>query len=144
MTTPTLDLTSLRNALASLDDALGVVGDESWFAAQSPKVRNTLMAGVVQNFEFVYEIGVKMLKRRLEFDSATPGEIDRLDFRDLLRLGGERGLIDDVSAWFEYRRMRNITAHTYDEARARPVLAGVQAFVADARDLLQRLEPRHG
>jgi hypothetical protein len=41
---PGLDLTSLRNALASLDPALGVVGDEGWFPFRSTAVRNTLIS----------------------------------------------------------------------------------------------------
>ena len=128
MTAPTLDLGALRAAVASFEDSLDVVGDEAWFGGQSPKVRNTLMAGVIQNFEFVYEIGVKMIKRRLEFDSANPGEIDGLNFRDILRVAGETGLVDDVAAWFEYRGMRNITAHTYDHARQ--VYLGAPKFPA--------------
>ena len=79
------------------------------------------MAGVIQNFDFVYEIGVKMIKRRMELDAASPDEIDGLNFRDLMRVAGERGLVEDVSAWFEYRTMRNLTSHTYDQKVARQV-----------------------
>ena len=114
MTAPPRDLSSLRAVLASFEDSLDVVGDAAWFGAQSPRVRNTLMAGVIQNFEFVYAIGFKMIKRRLDLDSASPGDIDGLNFRDILRIAGEAGLVDDAPAWFEYRTMRNITAHTYD------------------------------
>jgi len=144
MTSPILDLTALRAALASFEDSLDVVGDAAWFGAQSPPVRNTLMAGVIQNFEFVYELGFKMIRRRLEFDAASPGEIDGLNFRDILRIAGEAGLVDDVPAWFEYRAMRNITAHTYDQAKARQIYLGALKFRADARQLLARLEARNG
>lgn len=61
-----LDLTALRNAVSSLEDSLGVVSDSAWFNQQSKQVKNTLVAGVIQNFEFVYEIGIKMLKRQIE------------------------------------------------------------------------------
>ena len=141
---PTLDLGALRAALASFEDSLDVVGDAAWFEAQSPRVRNTLMAGVIQNFEFVYEIGFKMIKRRLEFDAASPGDIDGLSFRDILRVAGETGLVDDVAAWFEYRAMRNITAHTYDHEKARRIYLGALKFRGDARQLLARLEARDG
>lgn len=144
MTTPTLDLGALSAAVASFEDSLDVVGDQAWFGAQSPRVQNTLMAGVIQNFEFVYEIGFKMIKRRIELDSASPNDIDEMNFRDILRVAGERGLVDDVSAWFEYRRMRNITAHTYDHEKARQIYLGALKFRADARQLLTRLEARNG
>jgi len=144
MTEPTLDLSALRAAIASFEDSLDVVEDAGWFGAQSPRVQNTLMAGVIQNFEFVYEIGFKMIRRRLERDAASPGDIDGLNFRDVLRVAGETGLVDDVPAWFEYRAMRNITAHTYDQAKARQIYLGALKFRADAKQLLARLEGRDG
>ena len=144
MTPPTLDLTALRAAIASFGDSLDVVGDAAWFAAQAPRVQNTLIAGVIQNFEFVYEIGVKMIKRRLELDAATPADIDGLNVRHLLRLAGEAGLVDDVAAWFDYRTMRDITAHTYDQAKARQIYLGSLKLRGDAAALLARLEARNG
>lgn len=139
-----LDLTALHSAITSLDDGLAVVSDTAWFQQQSDKVRNTLVAGVIQNFEFVYEIGVKMLRRQLEAESDSPADIDQASFRDLLRMAAEKGLIDDVEAWFGFRQMRNITAHTYDHAKARQVYEGTSAFLTHARALLARLDARGG
>lgn len=139
-----LDLTALRNAIASLADALDVVGDVDWFDIQSAKIKNTLIAGAIQNFEFVYELSIKMLKRQMEIDSSSPGEIDRVNFRDMLRMGGEKGLIEDVEAWFRYRQMRNVTAHTYDHDKAVETYQGIVGFLSDARGLLACLEARRG
>jgi nucleotidyltransferase substrate binding protein (TIGR01987 family) len=137
-----LDLSPLRQALTSLEDSLRVVADEAWLQNQSAAVRNTLFAGVIQNFEFVYELGTKMLRRQIEAETDTPGETDQLGFRDLLRVGAEKGLIGDVEAWFRYRQMRGTTSHTYDLAKAQQVYEGVRPFVADARALLSALERR--
>jgi nucleotidyltransferase substrate binding protein (TIGR01987 family) len=142
--TEKLDRSALRSAVASLDAALAVVGDREWFVHQSESVRRTLIAGVIQNFEFVYEISVKMIRRQLETDSASPTEIDRMDYRTLLRTAAEAGLIADVEAWFVYRQMRNITAHTYDQAKAEQVYQATLAFVEDARALLAELDRRNG
>ena len=87
----TLNLTPLRRALTSLEDSLRVTEDVAWLQAQSDAVRNTLFAGVIQNFEFVYELATKMLKRQIEAEAATPGETDQLGFRDLLRGRGGKG-----------------------------------------------------
>jgi nucleotidyltransferase substrate binding protein (TIGR01987 family) len=141
--TPKLDLSALREAVASLTDGLDVVSEPAWFHAQSEKVRNTLMAGVIKNFEFVYEISFKMLKRQIELESASPTEVDESNFREVLRVAGEKGLIADVEAWFKDRKMRNITAHTYDHDKARQVYADTLTFIADARALLQALEARN-
>ncbi|MBO9879470.1 nucleotidyltransferase substrate binding protein [Xanthomonas sp. D99] len=138
-----LDLTALRNAVSSLEDSLVVVSDSAWFNQQSKQVKNTLVAGVIQNFEFVYEIGIKMLKRQIEAESASPEEVDETNFREVLRVAAEKGLIADVEAWFKYRQMRNITAHTYDHEKAKKVYQGTLDFIVDARDLLQKLEARN-
>jgi nucleotidyltransferase substrate binding protein (TIGR01987 family) len=106
-------------------------------------VRNTLIAGAIQNFEFVYELGIKMIRRQLEMEAASPNEVDEGSFRDLMRRAGEKGLIADVAAWFNYRHMRNVTAHAYDHAKAKQVYEGSLAFVKDARALLRALESRH-
>ena len=138
-----LDLSALRNAVASLEDGLEVVSDSDWFNAQSSKVQNTLIAGVIQNFEFVYEIGIKMIKRQIEEESASPTEVDETNFREVLRVAAEKGLIADVEAWLKYRKMRNITAHTYDHEKAQQVYQDTLIFIGDARALLRKLEARN-
>jgi nucleotidyltransferase substrate binding protein (TIGR01987 family) len=139
-----LDLSALRGAVASLESGLRVTGDSAWFDAQSQAVRDTLIAGVVQNFEFVYELSVKMLRRQLEREVDSPDEIDRANFRDMLRTAGEKGLIEDVEAWFRHRSMRNISAHTYDHEKARAVYQGARALLDDARAVVAALEARDG
>ena len=69
---------------------------------------------MVQNFEFVYELGFKMIKRQIEAEAANPAEVDEYGFRDMLRVAAEKGLIADLEAWFAYRKMRGTTLHTYD------------------------------
>lgn len=138
-----LQLQPLQNAISSLTDALATVADSAWFEQQQPRVQNTLIAGVIQNFEFVYEISTKMIKRQLELEAISPEEVDQSSFRDILRTAAEKGLIDDVEAWFRYRLMRNITSHTYNHEKARQVYEGTLVFIKDARALLQQLEARN-
>jgi nucleotidyltransferase substrate binding protein (TIGR01987 family) len=138
-----LDLSALRDAVGSLEDGLEVVSNSEWFNAQSSKVQNTLIAGVIQNFEFVYEISIKMIKRQIEAESASPDEVDETNFREVLRVAAEKGLIADVEAWFKYRKMRNITAHTYDHEKAQQVYQDTLIFIGDARALLHKLEARN-
>lgn len=141
--TTRLDLSALRSAVSSLEAALGVVSDAPWFESQAPPVRHTLIAGVIQNFEFGYEVCIKMIRRQLEIDAATPAEVDETNYRELLRRAGEKGLIADVEAWFEYRRLRNITAHTYNRNKAEEVFAGSRGFFGAAKSLLTALESRN-
>lgn len=140
---PQLNFDSLHSALLSLENGLDVVCDAEWFSRQSDKVQNTLVAGVIQNFEIVYELSFKMLRRQIEAESASPDEVDTFNFRDVLRVGAEKGLIADVEAWLRYRQMRNITAHTYDHGKAKQVYQGTLLFLDDARALLAALEARN-
>jgi nucleotidyltransferase substrate binding protein (TIGR01987 family) len=144
MRQPVLDLGALRKAVAALDGGLALVGNTGWFDQQSPIVQDMLIAGVIQHFEFVYELSVKMIRRQMELDSDSPDEVDQTNFRDMLRIAGEKGLIDDVEAWFFHRKTRNISAHTYDRAIAHQVYENSLVFVNDARLLLIRLEARNG
>ena len=141
--TERLDLGSLRSAITSLEESIAVVGDTAWFAAQTRAVQNTLLAGVIQNFEFVYELSVKTIKRQIEAEAATPGEVDDYGFRDLLRVAAEKGLIADVEPWFVYRQMRGISSHICDQVKARQMHGDTLAFVGDARALLAVLQARN-
>ena len=100
-------------------------------------------SGVLQNFEFDYELTMKVLRRELERESDTSGAIDAASFRDVLRIGAEKGLVEDVEAWFGYRQMRNLSPHTYDQDTAWRVYHDLRPFLGDARALLVRLEARN-
>lgn len=129
-----LDLSNLRKAIDSLERAVR----RSLPAPEDEELRDA----VIQRFEYTYELSWKMLKRRL-VDAPTPAEIDTLGFKDLIRQGAERGLIAKPQAWFEYRRQRNITSHTYDEEKATQVHQAAVAFLEDAESLFQDLERRN-
>ena len=89
--------------------------------------------GLIQRFEFTYEISHKTLKRYLEYASANPAEIDLMTFQDLIRTANEQGLLlGDWSDWRQYRDMRSRTSHTYDEAVALAVVQGIEKFLAEA------------
>lgn len=131
-----LDLSALEKAIASLRRAVV----RSAQAPEDTEIRDA----VIQRFEYTYELCWKMLKRRIELDSPNPAAVDAMSFKDLLRDGAERGLIEDVEKWMIYRDQRNITAHTYDEQKAASVHRTAIGFVDDAEDLFLRLKNRNG
>jgi len=136
----TIDLTSLEKAVEALERAIRVSKDPALLESGREDLRNTVQAGVIQNFEFTYELCWKMLKRQLEAMAASPAEIDALSFRALMRAGAERGIVGDPERWFDYRQQRNITSHTYDEDKAESVYRTAVKFAPDARELLARLK----
>lgn len=131
----TLDFSPLTNAVARLEEGLRRYEADT----SDTQIRD----GLIQRFEFTYDLAHKMLRRVLEAAAANPEEIDRMSFPTLIRTAGEQGLIgSDWSDWHRYREMRNITSQTYDEAKALQVAAAIPAFLEEARDVLARLENR--
>jgi nucleotidyltransferase substrate binding protein (TIGR01987 family) len=135
-----LDLTSLRSALAALEKSLGFLNSE---LADNADLREQFRAAAVQAFEFTHELAFKMLKRQLEQMTADPAAIDKMAYMDLVRSGAEAGLIADVARFRDYREKRNITSHTYDQAKAEQIVAVLNDFRDDIRLLLAELERRN-
>ncbi len=131
----TLDLSSLFNAIDRLDEGLArYLADPS-----DTQIRD----GLIQRFEFTYEISHKMLKRYLEMVSPTPEQFDGMPFQDVIRSGNEQGLLlSDWPRWRTFRDMRSKTSHTYDEAKALEVVAEIPAFLDEAQYLRDQLKAR--
>lgn len=131
-----LDLSPLLNAVNRLAEGL---------TRYEMDIADTLIRdGLIQRFEFSYEISHKMLKRYLEAVSPTPEQFDAMAFADLIRSGNEQGLLlSDWSQWRKYREMRSKTSHTYDEEVAIQVVQGIPAFLEEARYLLKQLQERN-
>lgn len=130
---PYVDLSSLRLALASLQRAL-----VRWDASQ--RQDEELRDACIQRFEYCFELSWKMLKRRLEIDLPDAHSVDAMSFRDLVRVGAERGLLPDVDVWMVFRDKRNITSHAYNAAKAAEVAAVIPSFATHALQLLSRLD----
>ena len=131
-----LNLAPLENAVSRLTEGL---------ARYEKDITDTqIRDGLIQRFEFSYEISHKMLKRHLEAVSPTPEQFDAMAFADLIRSANEQGLLlGDWSAWKIYREMRSKTSHTYDEEIAIEVVQGIPAFLIEARHLLKQLQERN-
>ncbi|MDX5406048.1 nucleotidyltransferase substrate binding protein [Rheinheimera fenheensis] len=130
-----LDISPLINAIARLSEGLQ--------RYQQDITDIQIRDGLVQRFEFTYEISHKMLKRYLEQSSASPDQFDVMPFADLIRTANEQGLLQgDWPAWRGYRDMRSKTSHTYDEDIALQVVAGIPAFLAEAQFLAAQLTER--
>lgn len=127
-----LDFSSLKKAIGTLAEAVK--------AAKTRPGDLLVRDATIQRFEYTYELCVKSLRRQLEAMSDSPGEVDALGYRDMIRLGSERGLIKNAAEWFRYREMRNITSHIYDPAKASAVFSVVPQFLRDAKALYAALD----
>jgi nucleotidyltransferase substrate binding protein (TIGR01987 family) len=129
-----IDLTSFEKALSQLKRAL--------VRANTAPEDEELRDACIQRFEYTCELAWKMLKRQLEIEIENTVEVDSFSKKQLFRVGGERGFIQDVDAWFEYLEKRNLTSHTYNEAKAQAVFAVLATFERDAVDLYNKLKAR--
>lgn len=131
----TLDISSFQKAIERLREGL---------ARYQRDISDTqIRDGLVQRFEFTYEIAHKTLKRYLELASPTPEQYDLMPFQDLIRSGNEQGLLlGDWSTWRTYRDMRGRTSHTYDEGVALQVVAGIPGFLDEAAYLYDQVRKR--
>lgn len=130
-----LDLSAFERAIAQLAEGLST--------AEAHPGNDLMRDGVIQRFEYTYELGHKMLRRHLSATEANPETVAALSFPNLIRLGSERGLLlHGWDRWTTYRAARGATSHTYDARKARQVFARIPDFLADARHLLERLRQR--
>lgn len=131
-------LSFLRKAIARLDAGLARYRQD----IHDEQIRDCL----IQRFEFTYEISQKTLKRFLKASSASPQEIDRMRFQDLIRTANEQDLLlGSWPDWRTYRDMRARTSNTYSEEVALDVVAGIPRFLEEASHLAKRLaEARSG
>lgn len=78
--------------------------------------------GVIQRFEFTFELAWKVLKDKMEHDGLT---IDQISPRAVVRLAYQAKYIDDAEVWLRMIGDRNLMSHTYDSAKFEAVLHAV-------------------
>jgi nucleotidyltransferase substrate binding protein (TIGR01987 family) len=105
-----LNLTASEKALASLRESVEVYQDTSFIERLTPKQFHTIRAGIIQNFEFTYELSWKFIKRWLETNLGNT-EVDGVSRKRLFLLAAESLLIDDVTLWMQYHKYRQGSCH---------------------------------
>jgi nucleotidyltransferase substrate binding protein (TIGR01987 family) len=132
---PTLDITPLANAIDRLREGLA--------RHQSEPDDGQLRDGLIQRFEYTYELCHRMLRRFVRQGAASPEEVDRLAFQDLIRTANQQGLLlGDWPTWHRYRDLRARTSHTYRAEIAQQVAAAIPPFLAEAEYLRDELRKR--
>jgi len=137
-----LDLSSLRKAVLSLERALSFASERLAISNISVEEKEVIQAGVIQNFEFTYELCWKFMKRWLELN-LVPGLLDGASRKELFRNALEQKLISDFSSWVRYHELRNLTSHTYNTEVADEIYSITDDFLEHATYLLKALEARN-
>ncbi len=127
-----LDVTPLSNSIARLEEGVALYRQD--------KQHTIIRDGLIQRFEFTYEISHKTLRRALQALSASPADYDSMNFPDLIRSGSKAGLLYlGWPSWKQFRDMRSITSHTYDERQAMKVVEGIPGFLLEVIFLRDQL-----
>ena len=128
----TLDISPFAKAVDRLAEGLA--------RYQKDTSDDQIRDGLIQRFEFTYELSHKMLKRFLEEISPSPETVDQAAFSDLIRMGNEQSLLkSEWKVWRYFRDIRNITSHTYDLTKALEVVEGIPSFLEEVRHLREEL-----
>lgn len=137
-----LELDSLKKAIGSFEKAIHAVKTAPHIKGNDEDILDTVKAGVIQNFEFTYELCWKFMKRWLEINYG-PSFAEGVHRRELFRMAAENNLIDDVQVWMDYHQSRNLISHTYDDGVAEDVLKAATMFLPEAKRLLEAIEKRN-
>lgn len=92
-------------------------------------------AGVIQYFEFTYELAWKTLKRILKErgkDLNSP--------KMVIREAALEKFLDSPELWFEFTEDRNRTVHTYNKDVANDIFKDLYLFDVEVAELIKRLQ----
>ena len=93
--------------------------------------------GVIQRFEYTFELAWNLLKDRLEHDGIV---LPTVTPRQVIRQAFQAKLIKDGDTWIAMLTDRNLMSHTYDFAKFDAVIDRIQhRYLAILGELYERL-----
>lgn len=106
---------NFRSAVVRLSEALA----EYEQRPASTVVRD----GVIQRFEFTFELAWKSLRAYMEDQGAS---VDAMFSKQVFKAAYAAELIDDPQVWLDMLNSRNITSHVYDDTQAAQVVEAIR------------------
>lgn len=96
----------------------------------------------LKSFELSLETAGKLMRKALKHFGASPREVDRWVFNEVLRQCGKHGILDlpAVERWLSYRANRNNTAHDYGVGFANQTLTLLPEYLKDVRAVAAPLQ----
>lgn len=108
---------------------------------QDPQLNENILLrdGVIQRFEYTFELAWKMIQRVLYFLEELDQE-KLMSKKDIFRLAAQKGLLSSAEQWFIFLNARNETVHLYNPESAAQVFEIAQKFPPFAEELLDKLK----
>lgn len=131
----TFSISALENVHKRLGDVLKIFVENE----NDDIVRDS----VIQRFEFTYFIALKTLRKYFEGMAFVMEDVQQMTFNQVIRVANQLDLLHfELDRWTEFRQMRNLTSHTYDEEVARKVVAVIPDFCEEVGYLLKQLRSK--
>ena len=93
--------------------------------------------GIIQRFEYTFELGWQLLKDRMENDGVV---ISPVAPRNVISEAVAAGMINDGETWVDMLIDRNKMAHTYNFSTFESVILNIQGrYLSILNDIYQRL-----
>lgn len=93
--------------------------------------------GVIQRFEYTFELAWNLLKDRLEYDGIA---LSTVTPRQVIRQAFQARFIQDGEAWINMLTDRNLMSHTYDCEKFEAVVRKIQSqYLVILGELYERL-----
>lgn len=92
------------------------------------------IAGVIQAFEFCYELAWKTMKRILLIRG-----VDVFSPKQTFRAAAMEGLISQAEVWFDFVELRNLTVHTYSEETAHKIYHQLPCFEEELTNFIEKI-----
>lgn len=116
---------NFKRALANLQRSLA-----------TPILEPRDLSGVIKDFEMVYELSWKVLKKYLLLQGH-----ETLGAKDVFSKAYQLGYLSNEALWLKMIEDRNQTSHVYEEAEARRIVVRVQAdYLSSLLDLAKMFE----
>jgi len=107
-------LQNYTKALLTLENAVQL--------AASRELSDLEKQGLIQGFEFTFELAWNVMKDYLEEQGIT----GILGSKNAVRQAFNKGLIEDGQVWIHMIADRNLAAHSYDEKTARDLVLAIR------------------
>ena len=95
-------------------------------------------AGIIQAFEYCFELCWKIMKRLLDERGQTANSP-----KETFRMAALEGFIADPEIWFDFLKKRNMTPHTYNPNQADEVIDICSLFSDQVKAFLHNIGAEH-
>jgi nucleotidyltransferase substrate binding protein (TIGR01987 family) len=126
---------NFKRSMKQLDNAMALMAER--------ELSELEQQGVVQAFEYNYELAWNVLKDFYEYQ----GELGIQGSRDAIKVAFRRGLIANGDVWLKMIKSRALTVHTYNQEVTQEILEDIATLFypefAALRDNLTQYLERH-